>query len=723
MRTSACLLAAVLVSLAGAVSTQVITCSTMEDHIGGERENLTLHASGALSLMPEAHLALSDAGLAALCAAARGDVLYVGGVSPGVVWRIGDGGTRLLWQLDDGAVTALCVWGDEVVAAVAPSGRLVLVPEEEGEQPAELASLPSSYVFAMAVRGDELLCAAGDPAAVYAVAGDGEVRTLAKLAQGNALSLVVTPDGPVVSTEPDGLVILVPEGASPLVLFDAPEKEVRSLVLDREGFLLAATCEAGPPSMIGAGARPAAPTGAPEGPPEEGGDEGGDGEGEEGGEELKVAAPPPPPPPQAAGGAQQAAQRRPSVSAQPAGGPNSVYRISLDGRVEQLYSGSEAFYCATLAADGSLLLGGASRGQVYRLEADGRLTSLASLPVEQVVGLLPWGGGALVALCGNPGKVYRLGPGVCESGTYTSEPLEGGFQAAWGRVVWRAETPAGSSVDVDVRSGNAERPGPGWSEWVRVPKSGAVAGCPRARYIQYRLTLHAGRGGDSPTVEEVALYCAPQNRRPRLTNLTFGPGAPGGNNKKNQAASSAFSTEGVLSGEVRVSWSGSDPDDDVLRYSLWLLPEGADWLLLEDDIEEASFTWDTAGIPDGRYRLKVVATDEESNPVGEALFRELESEEFLVDNTPPALERLRARLREGAWQITGEARDEASGVAALEYSLDGSRWTGLPPADGVADGEREEISLDLGALAGGSHRVVLRAWDRAGNVGAGAVVF
>jgi len=393
------LLAVVLVAAAGAVGTEVIVNSTMDDFIDGERENLSLLAPGGLSLMPEAQTLLEDAGMAALCAASRGKSLYVGGISPAGVWRVEGGKSVLLWKADDGAVTALCAWGKDVVAAVGPAGSLFVLPEKEGGQARKLASLPVSYVFAMAVsgKGEELLCATGDPAALYAVGRDGGVRLVAELKQGSALSLVLTSQGPAVSTEPDGLVVLVREGEAPTVLFDAPEEEVRALALDADGGLIAATCQTGMPSLIGAGARPAGePAAPPEGAVEEDYGDGGDEE------ELDAALPPgaapvvPPAPPATA----------PPAPREPAGA-NSVYRIALDGRVEQLYSGPEAFYCASVAADGELLLGGASRGQVYRLEKDGRLSSVASLPVEQVVALLAQPDGGLIALSGNPGRAYR----------------------------------------------------------------------------------------------------------------------------------------------------------------------------------------------------------------------------------------------------------------------------------------------------------------------------
>src|SRR5258708_38241973 len=47
-------------------------------------------------------------------------------------------------------------------------------------------------------------------------------------------------------------------------------------------------------------------------------------------------------------------------------------------------------------------------------------------------------------------------------------------------------------------------------------------------------------------------------------------------------------------------------------------------------------------MPDGAYYLKIVATDGPSNPPAQALTTERESERFVVDNSPPAIEGLKA---------------------------------------------------------------------------------
>jgi hypothetical protein len=37
------------------------------------------------------------------------------------------------------------------------------------------------------------------------------------------------------------------------------------------------------------------------------------------------------------------------------------------------------------------------------------------------------------------------------------------------------------------------------------------------------------------------------------------------------------------------------------------------WILLQDKIREAQYAWDTRGVADGRYQLRVQASDRKSN--------------------------------------------------------------------------------------------------------------
>ena len=142
--------------------------------------------------------------------------------------------------------------------------------------------------------------------------------------------------------------------------------------------------------------------------------------------------------------------------------------------------------------------------------------------------------------------------------------------------------------------------------------------------------------------------------------------------------------------------------------------------LLKKGLTDAVLAWDTTTVPNGRYIIKVTASDSPSNPAGMALSGEKESTPFDVDNTPPLvqvtlLERSPARVRV-------LVKDDSSIVRKTEYSVDGGKWQEVHPTDGINDSLQETYEFAVGELTGpGPHVVVVRASDLLGNVATGRV--
>ena len=133
-----------------------------------------------------------------------------------------------------------------------------------------------------------------------------------------------------------------------------------------------------------------------------------------------------------------------------------------------------------------------------------------------------------------------------------------------------------------------------------------------------------------------------------------------------------------------IHWRASDKDGDTLVYRLYYQADGDDaWVpaFPEKPLHKTEYSWDTESIPDGWYRLKVVASDEESNPAGEALTDEKVSDPVKVDNTRPQVLDLSYDAASGI--LKGVARDNLSLIRYLEYAVDGGEWKFFAPKDGV----------------------------------------
>src|SRR5439155_10997481 len=87
-----------------------------------------------------------------------------------------------------------------------------------------------------------------------------------------------------------------------------------------------------------------------------------------------------------------------------------------------------------------------------------------------------------------------------------------------------------------------------------------------------------------------------------------------------------------------IGWKAEDTDGDHLSYALTYRREGeTSWHDLKSGLTDSIFVWDTTTVADGRYIIKVVASDEPSNTPDRMLIGDRESDPIEVDNTPPVI--------------------------------------------------------------------------------------
>jgi hypothetical protein len=143
--------------------------------------------------------------------------------------------------------------------------------------------------------------------------------------------------------------------------------------------------------------------------------------------------------------------------------------------------------------------------------------------------------------------------------------------------------------------------------------------------------------------------------------------------------------------------------------------EGGAWISIGEKLDASSFSWDTGALPDGRYRLRVTASDEQGNAVGEERTAEGFSQPFTVDNTPPVVTALDARAERGAVTVEGKAEDATSPLSRIEVAIDDGDWRTVTPEGGFADDRALSFRVKLPKIDPGEHTVSVRAADLAGN--------
>jgi hypothetical protein len=166
-------------------------------------------------------------------------------------------------------------------------------------------------------------------------------------------------------------------------------------------------------------------------------------------------------------------------------------------------------------------------------------------------------------------------------------------------------------------------------------------------------------------------------------------------------------------------WQAEDRNGDTMEYAIYYRPlNETTFRLLKDKLRDNFYTIDGATLADGRYIVKIVASDAPDNPLGQSLTGERVSESVDIDNTPPVV-RVVAPVQSGGSnsRVVFEVDDSTGKIKRGDFSLDGAPWTPLFPDDGIADSGHERYSVDLPALAPGEHTVSLRAFDSSGNVG------
>ncbi len=94
------------------------------------------------------------------------------------------------------------------------------------------------------------------------------------------------------------------------------------------------------------------------------------------------------------------------------------------------------------------------------------------------------------------------------AGRFTSRVFDAGSPSTWESLTWDAGIPERTSLGVEVRTGDAARPGSTWTPWRTVAGSGDPVGT-TARYLQYRAHLATTNPSWTPALRRVTVYYSP----------------------------------------------------------------------------------------------------------------------------------------------------------------------------------------------------------------------
>lgn len=718
---SAVCLAIFSCGLAHGQGTRLWSQSTFQQLERGTPDGVAITSDGQLVAGPSSTLAAKTSSTYVWSVAAdKAGNAYVGTGTPATVLKIApDGQTTTMFTTKDLSVQVVRVGPDgSVYAATMPSGKVYkLAPDAKGLTDATATVVFDSakvnekpkYIWDLAFdKQGRLYIATGGPAAIYRVNVKQPVSKpvlFFKSDEQHIRCLAFEPNGDLIAgSDGSGLIYRIDPSGKGYVIYDSSKTEITSLAIGANGAIYAA-------AVGERGQNELPPLVVPGAPPEP----------------AKVVKP-------VSVGAFRANTLVP--------GGTQIVEIAPDGAPRKLWRDSAAIVYALRWTPQGLLAATGNEGRIYRIHEDGSFADIAHLKAAQATGFADSSRGTYISTA-NTGRLYLLSHGDAVAGTYTSSVFDAGLFSQWGRAEVSADS-GPSSYDFYARAGNIENPERAWSNWVKVTPNVGPLGVNPARFVQWKAVLHPGAAIDSvgidylpvhvaPVVEEVMVEVGarvktapsetpterpvvinfPARTSPTVVTFAQQPGSGPLVGLRDRSA-------------ITVRWLASDANGDKLEYSVYYRGKGEhNWMLLKKNIRRTYLSFDANLLPDGSYRVKVVASDAPSQNPGQARTGSKVSNRFVIDTTPPTVSGMTATLVNGKIQTEFTATDAMTPITHAEFSVDAGPWQYIAPVGGIADSltEKFDFRAAIPAQAQGApalvdaseHVITVRVYDRAGN--------
>ncbi len=680
----------------------------------------------------------------------KGNLICATGHQGQLVRLMDDKTSETVAKFDDPELTSLLRLDDgSLLVAGAPSGRIYRV--DSRDEATTYTQLDASWVWRMVQdKMGHVWVASGSEGILYRLDGSqGDVRIEAfdEFQSANLLDIWIDSGGHmgevgmiyIAGQNPGWLYRLDPGSGQIQVIYNSQLEEIRRIAVQPDGLALALNPERSPSNMTlkmtlrmnGSGVMtPDGSTPAISQPDPE---------------KMKIM------------------DKAFSTSGQEhhGGAKSEVVLLSREGFIRTLWAATQKPIHDMVRGPGQgLLISAGSEGRLFKVEADGRVAMIADLREDYIIGIRPYIDGYHLT-CARNGLVYDMSGVLARKGVYTSRPIDGGVPVSWGHYYWHGHLGSGDRAAVAFRTSQHGDPeSEYWTDWThdQKVKNAEAVKLPdgSARFIQYRVILEqSGRGGDisGPKMEYAGLYYVEPNAAPRVDRVTVRQDRPKRTSVAAKKGKPKSSSELVKSGQMKsgkrdygvrdlglesarqktarsnamrfsVKWDANDPNSDKLIYRLYYRGDDETaWKIIDDEIQSAEFSLNTSVIADGRYRFRVVASDELSNPLGKALETEKVSDEYLVDNTPPEFKKVSTGVDGREVNLTVVLKDETSILSSLEVEIDNGDVYPVFPVDGILDQMEEKFEYDMTGLEPGEHVATFRATDLQGNMSVRKSVF
>ncbi|MFB3815615.1 MAG: hypothetical protein ACE14L_16040 [Terriglobales bacterium] len=688
-----------------------------EEFEKGTSKGVAIRSDGTLELAPAFNAVTTTPSTYtwSIASDAEGNA-YLASGSPARVYRLTpDGKSSVIFEAQELQAQSLVVSNKGVIyAATSPDGKVYRIeyrPAKHDEGEAKKANVDpnwtasvfyepkTKYIWSLALDPEgRLYVATGDRGEIFRVERSGQGALFFKSDEAHIRTLTLDREGNLLAgSDGSGLVYRISPRGEAFVLYSAPKKEITALAVDKAGNIYAA----------GVGEKRAATT--PVGtvmPPNLGAMM----------TTLPQAQPQPQPGTVTATPAPGAVPQMPPTFPLPGLGAtgSEVYQIAPDGSPKRIWNSREDIvYALAFDRTGRLLAGTGNKGRIFAIRGEQEFTDFVKASANQVTGFAQAPSGGLYVSTSNLAKVFLLGDAPEKEGTYESDVFDARNFSRWGRV----EVRGAGNFELWARSGNVDNPDRNWSPWKLVDLRKDVApDVPPARFVQWRAVLLPGN--PPPRIESVLVNYLPKNVAPVIEDVVVQVGArfnppprvPGGVQETVTVNVGSSPTPPAMQvakfdagmpavkdrDSVAVRWAAHDDNDDQLMYALYYRGDNeTNWKLLKDKITDKYFSFDSGLLPDGGYRVKVVASDSPSHSPEDALTDNRESPHFEIDTTPPRIDDLNAAVDNGELHITFRATDTFSVIRRAEYSVDAGDWQFVEPVGQLSDARSENYDFAM----------------------------
>lgn len=726
---------------AGAATTEVIRDEAFADFQNGEFEGVALSSDGFLFPSFDRN-EIGDTKTEIIWSVLdddKGSVLCATGHEGKLVRLSSDGEAEIIAEVDEPELTAIHRLADgSALIAAAPTGRIYRLSDDD-----DLTThcvLDARFVWKMAAdkKGD-IWAATGPEGRLYRIdpeTGDAELEI--ELDSKNLLDLWIDSAGEFgdkgaiyIAGQSPGRLYRFKKGSDEAeILYDSEADEIRAIQKTAEGLALAINSERAPSPKVLKMTLRLAGFGAAAASEMNGDSPAGAGVDEKlFGDVFSPATP----------------KRKGK------GAPGSkVILLTREGFTRPLWTAPERpIHSLSITPNGRVLAAAGKKGRLFEILERGEFALIADVREDYIVHIEPVDEGWLLAGARN-GVAFRMSDGRASKPIYRSRVIDTQSPARWGSFYWSGEAAGGQKVRVAFRRGATRDPETGgWGEWSK--NASLAAGDPvkigdsPSRFLQYRLSFDPGsKSAPLLKTDYVELFYRHANRPPIFSEIKIGESKKtdsdrGGSNSSASRRSSSSSSNGARpslgsgtspkgapqgggrepnsnTGNVTVSWKATDPNGDDLQYALYFRAnDETEWKVIDDELRVTRVPLDVSGTGDGRYRFRVVATDAFDNPPGGGLEAEIISREFVIDNTPPVIEKLKIKEGAGSARVTFKASDALSLISSVRIDFDGGDILPVQPKDAFFDETTEEFDWESSGLDAGEHVLTVAVTDRNGN--------